>query len=122
MRIRPLTASAAALTATVLVTGAVAVSGSQAATTKTVRVDDYSFSPKVLTVKAGTKVKFVWVGTAKHDIELNRAPRRVKDPRSFDSRIMTRGSVTRTFKEPGTYAIDCSIHFSIMRMTVKVKK
>lgn len=116
MRIRPLTASAAALTGSVLVVGVLAVSGSQAATTKTVRVDDYSFSPKTLTVKKGTKVRWVWVGDVDHDV------RKVAGPGGrFASEIMTKGTYARTFTRKGTYKIDCSLHRSIMKMTVVVK-
>lgn len=116
MRIRPLTASAAALTGSVLVVGVLAVSGSQAAATKTVRVDDYKFSPKTLTVKKNTKVKFVWVGQAEHDVSQTSGP-----GRDLASKVMSRGSYSRTFKKAGTYRIDCSLHSQVMKMTVKVR-
>jgi plastocyanin len=116
MRIRPLTASAAALTGSVLVVGVLAVSGSQAATTKTVKVDDYSFSPKTLTVKKGTKVKWVWVGQAEHDVEVTSGP-----GKDLASKVMTRGTYSRTFKKAGVYKIDCSLHSQVMKMVVKVK-
>lgn len=116
MRIRPLTASVAALTGSVLVVGVLAVSGSQAATTKTVKVDDYRFTPKTLTVKNGTTVKWVWVGEAEHDVRVVRGP-----GADFASKVMAKGSYRRKFTRKGTYKIDCSLHSQIMRMTVVVK-
>lgn len=116
MRISPLIASAAALTGSVLVVGVLAVSGSQAATTKTVKVDDYRFTPKTLTVKKGTTVKWVWVGEADHDVRVVTGP-----GSDFASKVMTTGSYKRKFTRKGTYKIDCSLHAQIMKMTVKVK-
>jgi plastocyanin len=116
MRIRPLYASVAAATTTVAVVGALAVTtGSQAAGTKVVKVDDFSFSPSSVTVKRGTTVKWVWVGKAEHDVEV------VRGPKDFHSRVMAKGSYSKTFRKRGTYRIDCSIHASIVKMTVKVK-
>lgn len=115
MPIRPLTATAAALTTTVAVVAVFAVSGSQAATTKIVEVDDYKFSPATVTVKRDTTVKWIWVGKAAHDVEV------VRGPRDFHSRVMTRGSYSKRFTKKGTYRIDCSLHSQVMRMTVKVR-
>lgn len=116
MRISPLAASAAALTGSVLVVGVLAVSGSQAATTKTVLVDDYRFTPKTLTVKKGTTVKWVWVGGADHDVRIVSGP-----GREAASKVMTNGTYRRRFTRKGTYRIDCSLHSHVMRMTVKVR-
>jgi plastocyanin len=113
MRTRILTASAAL--ATVATLAIVATTGSQAATTKVVRVEDFRFSPSSVTVRAGTTVKWVWAGKADHDVEVT------KGPRDFHSRVMTKGSYAKRFTRKGTYRIDCSIHASIMRMTVRVR-
>lgn len=118
MTVRPLIASAAALTTTVAVVAAFAVTGSQAATTKVVKVDDFDFSPSSVTVKRNTTVKWVWVGKAEHDVETTRTPGKAKD---FASKVMTKGSFSKRFTKKGTYRIDCSIHASIMKMTVKVR-
>lgn len=116
MRIRPKHASAAALTTTVAVVGALALTtGSQAAGTKVVKVDDFAFSPSSVTVRRGTTVKWVWAGKAAHDVEVTRGPK------DFHSRVMSKGSYSRTFTKKGTYRIDCSIHASIMKMVVRVK-
>jgi plastocyanin len=113
MRTRTLTASAAL--ATVAAVAAIAATGSQAAATKVVTVDDYSFTPSTVSVKAGTTVKWVWAGKAVHDVEV------VKGPRDFHSRVMSKGSYTKRFSRRGTYRIDCSIHSTVMRMTVRVR-
>ena len=116
MRISPLFASAAGLTGSVLVVGVLAVSGSQAATTKTVKVDDFAFSTKTLTVKKGTTVRWVWVGQADHDV------RKVSGPGGrFQSDLMSEGTYSRTFRRKGTYKIDCSPHMRFMKMTVVVR-
>jgi plastocyanin len=118
MPVRPLIASATALTVTVGVVAAFAVSGSQAATTKIVKVDDFEFSPSSVTVRRNTTVKWVWVGRAEHDVESIRKPR---GTRNFASDVMSKGSYSRKFTKAGTYRIDCSIHASVMKMTVRVK-
>lgn len=113
MRTRILTASAALATAAA-VAATIAVGGSQAATTKIVKVDDFRFSPSSVTVKAGTTVKWVWAGKANHDVETTRGPR------DFHSRVMTQGSYSKRFTRRGTYRINCSIHSAVMKMTVRV--
>ncbi|MDO9407345.1 plastocyanin/azurin family copper-binding protein [Patulibacter sp.] len=120
MTVRPLIASATALTATVGIVAALAVSGSQAATTKIVKVEDFQFSPAKLTIKRNTTVKFVWKGKAEHDVSLLRKPRGVRmSPVISDA--MARGSATQKFRTKGTYRIDCSIHANAMKLTVVVK-
>ncbi len=39
------------------------------AATKTVKVDDNVFSPKVIRAKKGDTIKFVWVGDAPHNVK-----------------------------------------------------
>ncbi|WP_051470922.1 cupredoxin domain-containing protein [Patulibacter minatonensis] len=118
MRTRTLTVAAATLT-TVAAVAVLAVPGTEAASTKTVRVVDNRFSPTTLTVKAGTKVKFVWSGTmTQHDVTVRKAPKNVK---KVHSKLMQSGSYSTTFRKKGTYKIVCTIHESFMTMTVKVK-
>lgn len=112
MRTRILTVSAALATAAVAAT--IAVGGSQAAATKIVKVEDFRFDPASVRVRAGTTVKWVWAGRANHDVEVTRGPA------DFHSRVMTKGSYSKRFTRRGTYRIDCSIHSSVMRMTVRV--
>lgn len=120
MRTRILTASAALTTAVVV--AVITAGGTEAAATKVVKIDDYRFSPTSITIKPNTTVKWVWVGKADHNVEMLKAPKGTSRSLStFDSDVMRKGSTTRTFKKSGTYRIDCSLHASIMKMTVKVK-
>ena len=69
------------------------------AATKTVKVDDNVFSPKVVRVSKGDKIKFVWTGDAPHN---------VKGSAGFNIGTRTSGSRTVTVKKAGTYV--CTIH------------
>ena len=67
----------------------------------TVVVDDMSYAPETLTVPVGTTVtwEFQDAGIG-HDV--------VGD--DFQSEIMTEGTFSHTFDEPGTYEYLCSLH------------
>ena len=113
MRTRSVVASATAVVVAAVTTVALVVPGTEAASTRTVEVDDYRFSPSSITIRKNTTVRWVWVGHASHDVEAVNG--------DFESEIMRKGSYKRTFKKKGVYRIDCSIHASVMRMTVRVK-
>lgn len=68
-----------------------------------VMIDNFSFDPPKLTVKAGTTI--TWVN--RDDI-----PHTVASPiRAFKSKALdTDDSFTFTFTTPGTYAYFCSLH------------
>jgi plastocyanin len=68
------------------------------AATKTVKVDDNFFSPKTVTVKKGSKIRFRWVGDAPHNVK------------GAGINIGTRssGSKTITVKKGGKFV--CTIH------------
>ena len=84
------------------------------AATRTVKVDDNFFSPKTLSVKKGTTVKWTWVGEAPHNV------RAVKGPQRFGSAIKRSGTYRRTLKRRGTYRIVCTIHSGMtMKLTVR---
>ena len=84
------------------------------AATKTVKVDDNFFSPRPVSVKKGTTVKWVWVGDAPHNVKA------VKGPRRFGSSIKTSGSYSKTLRTRGTYRIVCTIHSGMtMKLTVR---
>ncbi len=85
--------------------------------TKTVKVLDFKFTPKTLTVKKGTKVTWKWGGNVQHNVTVTQGPQK------FHSKTFTKGSFSQTLNKPGTYQIVCTLHTSIgMVMTVKVKK
>ena len=102
------------LAATVAVTAVSITAIPALAATKTVSVKDNFFSPKSLTVKKGTKVKWSWKGSAPHNVTVTSGP--VK----FHSSTQTSGSFSKTFSKKGTYKIVCTIHAPGMKMTVKV--
>ena len=68
------------------------------AATKTVNVDDNTFSPKTIRVSRGDKIRFRWVGSNPHDVKgagISISPRRS-------------GTRTVTVRKFGT--IVCTIH------------
>lgn len=68
-----------------------------------VNMVDFSFSPAVATVPAGTTVRFVNVGQARHSA--------TADDGSFDSTLLAPGEeFTITFSDPGTYNFYCVLH------------
>ncbi len=71
---------------------------------KTVSVRDNSFSPKSMTVKKNTTVKWVWRGSNPHDV------RATKGPVKFRSAVKTSGSYSKKLTRKGTYSIICTIH------------
>jgi plastocyanin len=110
-------AVAAALVAAACLTGAAAASGSSP---KKVKVGDDYYGPTHLTVKRGTKVKWVWLADNgdSHDVKLTKRPRGVK--RFHSASAATDYSFTRKLTKKGTYKIVCTLHQD-MTMTIKVR-
>jgi plastocyanin len=76
-----------------------------------VKIDNFAFSPKTLTVKAGTKVTVKNIDSTTHTF--------TADKGAFDTGDIDSGSsATVTVKKPGTYAYHCNIHNS-MHGTIK---
>ena len=89
---------------------------------KSVEVADNYYLPAKLTVSKGASVTWKWPDDLPidvHDVKLKSAPKGVKkwqsDPASSGYRYK------RTFKQPGTYKIICTLHEE-MKMTVTVKR
>jgi plastocyanin len=105
-----------ALTLTLtLAMGAFAVSGAGASTPRaksaSVKIKNFAFSPKTLTVKAGTKIKVQNSDGTTHTF--------TADQGAFDTGEIGGGkSATVTVKAPGTYQYHCKIHSS-MHGTIK---
>jgi plastocyanin len=95
--------------------GGAALPSVAATTTKTVSVKDDFFSPKKLTISKGSKVKWVWKGTERHNVAV------ANGPSNFRFGTRKTGSKTHTFTKRGTYSIVCTIHAPDMHMTIKVK-
>jgi plastocyanin len=104
----------AAVTTAVLAFGVLANSNPNPAakqeSTTEVKIDNFSFTPQVLTVRAGTSVTWTNHDDIPHNV--------VSSDQKFKSKaIDTDESFSHTFAEPGTYEYFCSIH---PKMTAKV--
>ncbi|MGZ4267770.1 MAG: cupredoxin domain-containing protein [Solirubrobacteraceae bacterium] len=84
------------------------------AATRSITVADTYYKPKSVTVTRGTTIRWVWRGKLPHDVRVKSGP--VK----FRSRIMQKGSYSRTLTRAGTYRIYCTVHPN-MTMTLRVR-
>jgi plastocyanin len=101
-----------ALLAALALLGALAVPA--LAATKSIALRDTFFSPRSVTVKKGTTVKWVWRGRLPHNVTVR------KGPVKFHSSTKTKGSFSKKLTKRGTYRIVCTIHPG-MNLTLKVK-
>jgi plastocyanin len=84
---------------------------SKSATTVEVKIDNFSFLPAVITVPAGTTVRWTNRDDIPHTVVSD-------DHTTFKSKPLdTDEQFTYTFTKPGTYSYFCSIH---PKMTGKV--
>jgi plastocyanin len=68
-----------------------------------IRIDNFSFSPAVTTVKPGTQITWTNGDEIPHTV--------VSDTRAFKSKVLATGEkYTYTVAKPGTYPYACSIH------------
>jgi plastocyanin len=88
-----------------------AAAGQDAKTnTVDVKIDNFSFTPAAVTIRAGTTVKWTNRDDIPHTV--------VNDDQKFESKVLdTDESYSYTFTKPGTYPYSCSIH---PKMTGKV--
>ena len=78
---------------------------------KTVTIDNFNFSPAVITVPAGTTIRWTNRDDIPHTVVSD-------DKTTFKSKPLdTDEQFTYTFSKPGTYSYFCSIH---PKMTGKV--
>ena len=78
--------------------------------TAEVKIDNFSFAPATLTVKAGTQITWTNGDDIPHTV--------VSDDQTFKSKVLdTDEKFTFTASKPGTYSYFCSIH---PKMTAKV--
>jgi plastocyanin len=67
----------------------------------TVVLEDFEFAPEALTVGAGDSVAWLWNdGTVSHDVK----------GEGFQSEVMSEGTFSHRFDEPGTYEYACTLH------------
>ncbi len=88
---------------------------------KTVEVGDNYLAPTKLTVDSGTRMIFRWAAANgnQHDVKLTTAPSGV---RKWNSPVRTSDyTYRRTLTKAGTYKIICSLHPTMMRLTVRVR-
>jgi plastocyanin len=84
------------------------------ARSKSVTINDNSFSTGSVSIKKGGSVTWHWSGTHnRHNVTAIKGG-------SFHSRTQKKGSYSHTFTRKGTYTLICTIHSRVMRMTVKV--
>jgi plastocyanin len=102
---------------------ALALAGASAASgprPRTVKLGDDYYSPAKLTVKRGTKIRWVWNAdnADSHDVRLRSGPRGVK---KFHSELAASDySFSKKLTVPGTYRIYCALHKE-MKETIVVK-
>ena len=83
--------------------------------TRKVSIQNFSFKPAHITIKRGTKVRWINKDTAPHTVTAN-------NPRRFDSGRMSKGqSYFHTFKSAGKKRYHCKIH-PHMRASVVVRR
>lgn len=74
------------------------------ATPTEVKIDNFSFSPAVITVPAGTTIRWTNHDDIPHTVVSD-------DKTTFKSKVLdTDEQFTYTFTKPGTYSYFCSIH------------
>jgi len=80
--------------------------------TKTVLIKNFSFKPANITIKRGTKVRWINRDSTAHTATANKK-------RSFDSGRLSPGkSYTHTFKRAGKQRYHCEIHPDMMGSVV----
>ncbi|MEZ5120534.1 MAG: plastocyanin/azurin family copper-binding protein [Solirubrobacterales bacterium] len=84
------------------------------AKTRTVTIRDNSFTPKTMTVKKNTTVRWVWKGRAPHNVTVRRGPV------TFRSSTQTSGSFSKKLTKKGVYQLHCTIHPG-MDETIRVR-
>jgi plastocyanin len=91
-----------------------------------VSVNDFYFGPDTLTIAAGRTVKWVWSAsnTYPHDVHLKQGPKRLQERSTYSTRTtaVTDAVFKKTFERPGTYRYICTVHPTLMKLTITVGK
>lgn len=91
-----------------------------------VTVNDFYFGPDTVTIKKGQTVKWVWseANTYPHDVHLKQGPKGLKERASYSTRTtaVAGARFKKTFERPGTYHYICTIHPTLMKLTLTVKR
>ena len=92
-----------------------------AARLTTVRLGEYSFKPKRLTVRLGGRVRFVNVGRIDHTVADVDSRGRIRS-KVIRPRALGHGDAqTVTFRRRGTIRYVCTLHPTLMGGTIVVK-
>ncbi len=121
------------LKAAVACAAALALCGASAASAQAplpkpaiVTVNDFYFGPEAVTIKKGQAVKWVWseANTYPHDVHLKQGPKELKERSTYSTRTtaVADARFKKSFERPGTYHYICTIHPTLMKLTVTVKK
>ncbi len=89
-----------------------------AAPKATVKVGDNFLRPGQKTVSKGTKVRFEWVGSARHHIVKSRGP---GGPIASPATAKRGVNLVKRFGKGGTYRFICTIHPTEMRLKLVVR-
>lgn len=91
-----------------------------------VTVNDFFFGPDTVTIHKGRTMKWIWseTNTYPHDVHLKQGPKNLKNRGSYSTHTsaVTDASFKKTFERPGTYHYICTIHPTLMKLTVAVKR
>ena len=107
--------AAAALPSTAAVPSTTAGQDAAASATKRVRVGDFFFRSRSITIQRGDRVRWVWVGQAPHNVTVTRGPV------EFSSRTKSDGAYRKRLSRRGTYRYICTLHPDDMRGRVVVE-
>lgn len=89
-----------------------------------VTVNDFFFAPDAVTIRKGGSVKWVWsaANTNPHTVHLRSAPRGLENRGSYSTKTsaVSEARFQKSFETTGTYKFICTVHPSLMRMSVVV--
>jgi len=80
-------------------------------------VRDFTYGPQQLTVRRGATVRWHFADKTTHDVTLANGPVGFASPW-----LRAGGRYSHTFKQPGTYLLQCSLHAAYMSQVVKVTR
>ena len=85
-------------------------------------IQNFTFAPQTLTVKAGTKVTWTNHDSTPHTVTSTNGPSTSASPTGlFDSGQLASGATfSFTFTKAGTYYYECTIHASMASMHAMV--
>jgi plastocyanin len=107
--------AAAALPSTAAGPSTAADPDAEASATKRVRVGDFFFRSRSITIQRGDTVRWVWVGQAPHNVAVT------SGPSEFRSRTKRDGAYRKRLNRRGTYRYLCTVHPADMRGRVVVE-